>query len=98
MSDRRKKARMMSDSDKDDDILTLRFLMNGKVRYFTRSLDGIYALYNNSSYKRCRCEDMLYHSDKQIFAMLFSDLALGKEFIILLLKLTTILSVLPIRR
>lgn len=33
MSDRRKKARMMSDSDRDDDILTLRFLMNGKVRY-----------------------------------------------------------------
>ena len=34
MSDRRKKARMMSESDRDEDILTLRFLMNGKVKYF----------------------------------------------------------------
>lgn len=31
MSDRRKKARMMSESDFDDDIVTLRFIMNGKV-------------------------------------------------------------------
>ncbi len=33
MSDRRKKARMMSESERDDSILTLRFLMNGKVKY-----------------------------------------------------------------
>ncbi|XP_028397276.1 poly(rC)-binding protein 3-like [Dendronephthya gigantea] len=64
MSDRRKKARMMSESDRDDEILTLRFLMNGKeagtligkggqtIQNLRKSSDAIINISDNASKER----------------------------------------------
>ena len=59
MSDRRKKARMMSDSERDDDILTLRFLMNGKVRYIWLVWLQFGMIWNIKYVVPCSCFDTL---------------------------------------
>ncbi|XP_046861818.1 poly(rC)-binding protein 2-like [Xenia sp. Carnegie-2017] len=64
MSNRRKKARMMSESDFDDDIVTLRFIMNGKeaglligkggetIKNLRKSSDAIINISDNTSRER----------------------------------------------